>query len=453
MHIQTDRALIPAATPSVRYLQVRISAPSAPATAGTPRPPAEVALVLDRSGSMGGSKLEMARTAVQHAIRLLAPTDHLAVVCYDDRVDTLLGRTPASKEAKALALERLAVTDARGSTDLAGGWLAGAAQLRAGAGGVPEGPAEAGAPGASAAADRPARQGDASADPAPHVKRVLLLTDGLANRGLVEPSELAAAAEALRAQGITTSTFGLGADFDEALLSRLASAGGGHFYFIEQAVQIPDVFMSELGEALDVVARDAVFEITCTPGAEATLVNDLPTEAIAGGIRVRLGDLVADQELSFVVAVHITTPPAPGAGVEAKCRLRDRGGVLFDQPLFVDWAVVSLDDDLAQLVNLDVVRAFAAALVARGQASALAHNRRGAFDEARRVMGEAIEMLRRLAPDDAVIGALVAQLAREREEFAHALPALEMKRRHFVSYSISNSRDIDGQARRRPDAS
>ena len=113
MHIQTDRAFIPAATPSVRYLQVRVSAPSAPATTGDPRPPAEVALVLDRSGSMGGSKFEMARTAVQHAIRLLSPRDHLAVVCYDDRVDTLLARTPASAEAKTLALDRLAVTDAR----------------------------------------------------------------------------------------------------------------------------------------------------------------------------------------------------------------------------------------------------------------------------------------------------------------------------------------------------
>lgn len=344
------------------------------------------------------------------------------------------------------------MTDARGSTDLSGGWLAGAAELRDGAGGeagsaqegrVQEGRVQAGG----------AQAGGAHACVAPQVKRVLLLTDGLANRGVVEPSDLAAAAEALRAEGITTSTFGLGADFDEALLSRLASAGGGHFYFIEQPGQIPDFFMSELGDALDVVAREAVFEITCTPGAEPTLVNDLPTEAIPGGVRVRLGDLVADQELSFVVAVHVTAPPALGARVEATCHLRDRDGVLFPQPLTVDWAVVSHADDVAQPVNGDVVRAFAAALAARAQAAALAHNRRGRYDDARRVMGEAIEMLRRLAPDDAAIGALVAQLARDREELAEALPELERKRRHFVSYSISNSRDLAGQPRRRPKVS
>ena len=49
----------------------------------------------------------------------------------------------------------------------------------------------------------------------------------------------------------------MGADFDDALLSRIATAGGGHFYFIEHAKQIPDNLTSELGDALNIVARDA----------------------------------------------------------------------------------------------------------------------------------------------------------------------------------------------------
>ena len=67
----------------------------------------------------------------------------------------------------------------------------------------------------------------------------------------------------LRSEGVATSTFGVGADFDEELLSRIATEGGGHFYFIEQAQQIPDFFASELGETLEVVATDVVFEMTC----------------------------------------------------------------------------------------------------------------------------------------------------------------------------------------------
>ena len=106
-------------------------------------------------------------------MRLLKPVDHVAVVCYDDEVDTVLERTPASHEAKALVFGRLAGIEARGSTNLSGGWLAGAHQLQ---------PADATSAG---------------------VKRVLLLTDGLANAGEVDPQALAATAARLRTEGIT----------------------------------------------------------------------------------------------------------------------------------------------------------------------------------------------------------------------------------------------------------
>ena len=89
-----------------------------------------------------------------------------------------------------------------------------------------------------------------------------------------------------------------------------------------------------------------------------------------------------------------------------------------------------------------------------GSAStALAHNRRADYDDTRRILGEAIEMLGRLGPDDQVIAALIAQLTRDREALAHALQPLELKRRHFANYTISESRSISGRAQRRPRAS
>ena len=117
-------------------------------------------------------------------------------------------------EAKTLAEKRLRSLDARGSTDLAAGWQAGAGQFL----GNPSS----------------AQPAIVDADPA----RVLLLTDGLANAGETNPDTLAATAADLRRRGVVTSTFGVGADFDEQLMSRIASAGGGHFYFIEQAAQM-----------------------------------------------------------------------------------------------------------------------------------------------------------------------------------------------------------------------
>jgi Ca-activated chloride channel family protein len=419
MHIQTDRALIPARTPSVRYLHVVISAPAAPPRAphAAARPPAGVALVLDRSGSMDGSKIAMARTAVEHAVRLLAPTDELAVVCYDDQVDTVLARTHASAEAKQLALDRLARIDARGSTNLEGGWTRGAEELR-----------------------------PATAD----VRRVLLLTDGLANQGVVDPQALAATAARLRAQGITTSTFGVGADFDEQLLARLAAEGGGHFYFIEQPRQIPDLLASELGETLEVVARDAVFEITAEGGVDLGVLNRADAELAPGVLRVRLGDLVADQEVTLVVAVGMREVPAVGEAVTVRCRLSDRDQALVPLPLAVDWRVVEPADSDAQPVNEQVLVAVARHLAEQAKAMALVANRQGQYDDARRILHDMAATLRRLAPGNAEVARLVEGLEGEREFFESAMSPLELKRRHFAAHVMAESREPEGRARRRP---
>jgi Ca-activated chloride channel homolog len=219
MHIESDRALVPSQIPSVRHLTVTITAPPRRQPARE-RPPVHVSLVLDRSGSMAGRKIDMARKAVAHAITLLDSRDQLAVVVYDDQIDTILEATGATREAKKTAQDELGRIDARGSTDLAGGWFRGVEQTVAHAG--------------------------SGTDPRPRfnvVRRVLLLTDGLANVGITDHSELQGAAAKFREQGIATSTFGVGADFDEALLASIATRGGGYFYFIEKAKQIrrPDV--------------------------------------------------------------------------------------------------------------------------------------------------------------------------------------------------------------------
>jgi Ca-activated chloride channel family protein len=444
MHIQTDRALIPARIPSVRYLHVVISAPPAPPRTGaaTPRSPASVALVLDRSGSMGGTKIAMARTAVQQAVQLLTPQDHLAVVCYDDQVDTVLARTAASPEAKTLALDRLALIDARGSTDLEGGWMRGAKEL----GAAPEGQMD-------LPAESPDTQTGQSAEAPDARRRVLLLTDGLANRGVTDPQLLAATAARLRTQGITTSTFGVGADFDEQLLARVAGQGGGHFYFIEQPQQIPDLLASELGESLEVVARDVVFEIAGGPGVDLGVLNELPTDAAPGVLRVRLGDLVAEQEVTLVVAVGVRQPPAVGEQVAVQCRLSDRDHMLYAQPLTVDWPVVEPAAHDGQPVNPQVLAAVATLLAARARAMALVANRRGEFDEARRILQDMVKTLTALAPGNPEAAAVIAGLEEERVYFQEAMSPLDMKRRHFASYAIAESRAPGGRARRRPSVS
>ena len=427
MNIQTDRAFVPAGTATVRYLTVTITAPARERR--TDRPVAHVALVLDRSGSMAGRKIAMAKKAVEHAVRLLNDRDRLALVCYDDEIDTLLAATQATAEAKTLALSRLRATDARGSTDLCGGWLKGASEI-----GAPE-------PGNSAT-----------------VTRVLLLSDGLANQGERNPDALARHAADLRARGVTTSTFGLGADFDEMLMSRLATDGGGHFYFIEQPAQIPDFFTSELGEALDVVARDARLVLGGDSTVQVACLNDLPLElrngeaGAAHDAHVRLGDLVSAQETTLVIAVRC---PALAVGERAvvTLRLADRDGALFAQPMPVEWRATSGDADATQPVNTDVLVEVAKHLAERARAEGLAANRRGDLDAARHILKTAAETLRALAPGVRAVEALAAELEAEQAEFSAPMDAIAMKKRHWASHNVAYTRSKEGKAKRRPPVS
>ena len=424
MNIQADRAFVPAGTATVRYLTVTITAPARERR--TDRPIAHVALVLDRSGSMAGRKLDMAKKAVEHGVRLLNDRDRLALVCYDDEIDTLLAATQATAEAKTLALSRLRATDARGSTDLCGGWLKGASEI-----------------------------GTSEPVNSSTVTRVLLLSDGLANHGERDPDALARHAADLRARGITTSTFGLGADFDETLMSRLATDGGGHFYFIEQPAQIPDFFTSELGEALDVVARDARLVLHGDGAVQAACLNDLPVEVrggeggAGGDAHVRLGDLVSAQETTLVVAVRC---PALVLGERAvmTLRLADRDGALFAQPMQVEWLAATADADGTQPVNTDVLVEVAKHLAERARADALAANRRGDLDAAKNLLKTTAEALRALAPGVREVEALAAELEAEQAEFSAPMDAVALKQRHFASYSVAHSRSKEGKAKRRP---
>jgi Ca-activated chloride channel homolog len=421
MHIQSDRAYVPAGAASTRYLSIALSAPpDARAHAGTAavRPGVDVSLVLDRSGSMAGRKFDLARRAVAHAVRLLKPSDRLGVVAYDHDVATVLECQAATVSARTQALNTLAQIEARGSTNLAEGWLTGARSL----GG--DGPAP----------DR--------------VRRVLLLTDGLANQGVVDPTELRDAAVRLRAQGVTTSTFGLGADFDEELLASLATAGGGHFYFIEEPAQIADFLASELGEVLEVVARDVVFEMAAGPGTRVSVINPLPVEQDGPAIRVRLGDFVAAQEVTLLVAVHVDAR-ADGESASVLCRVRDRDEALVPAPMPVEWRAVSPEQDRLQPINREVVLDVARMLAEAARGQALADNRRGGFDSAVQVVRDAVGQIEALAADDEAVRAIARVLVDEEDLFSMRMSAMDKKARYMASYAIAHSRMPEGKARRR----
>src|SRR6478736_7854679 len=357
LSVRPDRRLIRPNAHSERFLMARIAAPRA--TTGRVRPSVNLAIVLDRSGSMSGVKLDVARAAVVEAIGRLQPQDRFSVVVYDDVVEVVIDSTNATREARDGALARLATIAARGSTNLGEGWLRGCEQV------------------ASHLAER-------------GVNRCLLLTDGLANVGITDAAELATHAAELRARGVTTSTFGVGSDFDEALLQALADAGGGHFYYIADAAQIRDHIASEVGETLEVVARDATLEVLAGEGIDVDAISPYRLTTSGNRTTVSLGDLVSEQVVEVVLRLSF---PYGQLGQETGMivAVTDQDGVFAGgtagrDPIRVTWSYASDRDNDVQTRDRDVDRAVARLFAARARQEAIRLNRAGEFDAARRVL-------------------------------------------------------------------
>jgi len=308
-----------------------VTAPE-PKEAAAPRRPANVALVLDRSGSMAGTPLQLAQQGASLAIEALREGDRFGVVVYDDRVDVVLPSTPATHAAKEEARRRLERVGASGSTDLHGGWLQGCEEL---ARGMIEG-AE---------------------------SRCLLLTDGLANQGVTDPGQIAHHAAELRERGVATSTFGLGDGFDEVLLQKMAEAGGGNAYWVREPAQIGPAMAAELGDSLDVVARGVEIVVEGR-GVEEVLVPGIGRleRGPDGRFRRRLGSLTAGQVRSEALHVRLRRR-LPGRQSGVGVWLEDVEGTLPREVGALDWTFQPKEAASAAPLDSDVVVATRTAFV------------------------------------------------------------------------------------------
>jgi Ca-activated chloride channel family protein len=422
LRARSDRGLIRSTHRSERFVLVELQAPPAPERAG--RDAVNLAFVLDRSGSMSGAKIGLAKRAIETAVERLLPSDRFAIVAYDDRVDLVVESTPASREAKQNAVERLRSIDARGSTDLGSGWLRGAEQV--------------------------ARALAGAGSPAGSVNRVLLLTDGLANVGLTDPAELARHASELRSRGVTTTTFGVGEDFDESLLQSMAQAGGGHFYFIAAAAQIADHIATEVGELLSVVARDVAIEVTVADGLDVRSLSPYPMDVRGNRRLVLLGDVMAEQVLEVVLRIKFPYGELDSE-VGTLVGAVDRDGALLAAgatPVGVGWRYADDATNDAQARDRAVDRAVARLFAARARQGAVKLNRLGDFSEAVAELREVAHRIAGYADDDPELGAIVAELKTEERRWAAPAPELARKTAYAASSYALLNRSAEGRARR-----
>ena len=246
--------------PTELDLLVRVHTPELPAdeSAGRVRPPLNLALVLDRSGSMGGQKMEYARQAAAFAVDQLRAEDRVSVVAFDSVVETVVPSTPAADKARLK--EDIARIDVRASTALHAGWVEGGIQVGAHL-----------SPG--------------------HLNRVILFTDGQANVGETRPDAIANDVHGLATRGVSTSTLGIGVDYNEDLLEAMARSGDGNYYFIESPGQLPSLFAAELRGLLATLGRTVSLGLESGPGVEILEVYNELTRNSYG--RLQLPNLLA----------------------------------------------------------------------------------------------------------------------------------------------------------------
>jgi Ca-activated chloride channel family protein len=241
----------------------------------------------------------------------------------------------------------------------------------------------------------------------------------------------------LALRGVATTTFGVGADFDEHLVAGMAEAGGGHFYFIERPQQIPDFLHSELGELLTVVARQVKLSVVTAGPAKVYNLNELPLDNGA----FRLGDLSEGEVIDLCFAIEIAPEFAGPLGVAA---VLEWVGATSDVP-----ASTRAATDLAlateqQVANAPAERAVIAEVVKVASASArdeaLRSNYAGDFEGARARINKAIDLVSMLQRDYPEAAAEIDVLREQAGTFAMRMDPLAAKAAQMQSYEIRHSR-------------
>ena len=262
------------------HVLVRLQAPDRPADLERIRTPLHIAVVLDRSGSMSGRPLHEACRCASAIAERLASGDQLAVITYDNRIHEL---RPCSHVGDLAALKQeIQSVRAGGSTNLHGGWAAGIEALR-------------------------------KAHCPDVISRVLLLSDGAANDGITEPATLASAAQAAASEGMSTSTHGLGTDFEEGLMTSMARSGAGRSYYGDSAEDLLDPFMEEFDLLSNLVARKLTVSWETPEGWTLIQLNGY---ALAAPGHWSLPDLAYQSEAWAMFRLQGTVATQPGEALD-----------------------------------------------------------------------------------------------------------------------------------------
>ncbi len=269
-------------------VMVDLAAPSV--SGASQRPPATLQMVLDRSGSMAGPALAGAIEALCALVARLDARDNFGVV-FDDAAQVVVPAGPLTDKAHVVQLLRQ--VQAGGMTDLGGGYLRGLQELRR------------------------AAAGDGGT--------LLLVSDGHANQGVTDPTQLEGIARSAGGgERIVTSTLGYGLGYDESALVAMARGGSGNHRFAEDPDEAGAAIASEVTELLDKSVQAVSLLITMESAVALVQVyNDLPSQQIGDGkVLVELGDLYSGEQRRLLLRFGIPAMAGLGLAQVASLDLR-----------------------------------------------------------------------------------------------------------------------------------
>jgi Ca-activated chloride channel family protein len=267
--------------------------------------------VIDRSGSMSGDKIVSAKQAAAACVASLERLDRVSVVSFDDFVAThVSGATVAHRRAILDGISRI---ETGGSTALCDGWMRGAVEAR-------------------------------SSFATSGINRVVLITDGQANVGETNPSSICRMVAEAAGSGVTTSTIGIGSDYNEELLIPMAEAGRGNASHVSEPAQLPRIVQRELSGLAEMYGADARLGIEPAEGVEIVgVLNDLPRGRHG---RLKIGDLAFGATIDVVLRIRVSGEP------EGQRRLFD---------VRLSWSSVGASAPVRQRVRQSIEATFAPA--------------------------------------------------------------------------------------------
>lgn len=324
----------------------------------TDRTPVNVAFVLDKSGSMGGQKMTQAIEATILAVDYLNEGDVVSLIVYDNQARVLMPATEVTD--KEAIRQQIRSVVAGGGTALYAGVMQGANELRE------------------------------FIDPH-RVNRIILLSDGQANKGPSSPSELGDLGASLIREGISVTTIGLGLGYNEDLMTQLALRSDGNHNFVENVDNLASIFNQEFGDVLSVVAQDVQVTIDCGNGIRPVRVLGREAKIDGQKVTVTLNQLYSEQE-KYVLLEVAAEPAEAGDEVEV-AKVEISYANMFTQATDKLSGRVSAqitDSDLAVQENIDK-KSMVAAVEQQGilnEEKAIELRDQGLKDEAERVLRE-----------------------------------------------------------------